>query len=71
MCGLEGLSYLERLKAMDLFSVRGRLIRADLIKVWKIFNGQSSISPDELFHLSPLVGTRGYPSLTNKYINAL
>ena len=31
--GLEGMSYTERLKELELYSVYGRLLRADLIKV--------------------------------------
>lgn len=56
----EEYSYSRRLRELDLYSVKGRLIRADLIKVWKIFHGESSISPDEMFSLSPLLNTRGH-----------
>ena len=58
--GFERLPYSERLKELDLHSVKGRLLRADLIKVWKIFHGESAIRPDELFTLSPLLHTRGH-----------
>lgn len=34
--GMSGLHYGARLRALDLFSVRGRFIRSDLIKYWKI-----------------------------------
>ena len=47
--GLESLTYEQRLQQLDLFSMRGRLLRADLIMVWKIFNGHCSISPEQLF----------------------
>ena len=52
MRGLENLSYPERLHRLDLFSVKGRLLRADLIMVWKIFNGKCAISPEQLFVMS-------------------
>ena len=47
--GMEGLSYLERLKELDLFSVQGRLLRADMILTWKIFKGECAIDPAMLF----------------------
>ena len=58
--GFEELPYSERLSRLDLFSVRGRLLRYDLIKVWKIFAGESPISPLDLFTMAPNVGTRGH-----------
>ena len=47
----------DRLKFLDLYSVRGRYLRADIIKCWKIFHGFSPIAPDQLFVLAPDVGT--------------
>ena len=52
MRGLENLSYPERLHRLNLFSVKGRLLRADLIMVWKIFNSKCAISPEQLFVMS-------------------
>ena len=57
---LENMSYAQRLMDLDLFSVKGRLLRADLIKCWKIFHGLSPISPTDLFTLTPSIGTRGH-----------
>ena len=37
--GFHDLPYQERLSRSNLFSIRGRLLRADLIQVWKILNG--------------------------------
>ena len=34
--GLNNLPYDERLSSLNLFSIRGRLLRADLIQIWKI-----------------------------------
>ena len=45
---------------MDLYSVKGRLFRADLIRCWKIFNGKCVIVPSDLFVMSPHAGTRGH-----------
>ena len=58
--GLSVLSYAERLQMLKLYSVQGRLLRADLIQCWKIFNGQSCISPDDLFDLPPQTRTRSH-----------
>ena len=47
--GLEDKSYLERLKHLDLFSLKGRLLRTDLILLWKIVHKQCAIESSELF----------------------
>ena len=60
VAGLEDSPYSERLRSLELYSIKGRLIRADILKVWKIFHGKSSILPDEIFSLSPLLNTRGH-----------
>ena len=59
IAGLEDLPYEERLKRLDLFSVQGRLLRADMILVWKIFNNVCSLKPLQLFELD-LSGRRGH-----------
>ena len=58
--GLSDLSYDERLKDLDLYSVQGRLLRADLIMCWKIFHGLSSIAPEDLFLMDSHPRTRGH-----------
>jgi len=58
--GLDNLSYSERLHHLDLYSVKGRLIRADLIKYYKISSGLSVIGVSDLFVLSPSSHTRGH-----------
>ena len=58
--GLETLSYGDRLKALNLHSVQGRLLRADLIQYWKVFNGKSCIMPTDLFVLPPQKRTQGH-----------
>ena len=58
--GLENASYDQRLQQLDLFSMKGRLLRADLIMVWKIFNGHCAISPDQLFTMNSS-SRRGHP----------
>ena len=46
--GMMSLSYVERLRALNLYSVQGGLLRADLIQYWKILNGHSCIAPNDL-----------------------
>ena len=58
--GLENLRYEERLQSLSLYSLHGRLLRADLIMVWKIFHSESTINPDDLFILNPPSSTRGH-----------
>ena len=58
--GLSELSYADRLQVLDLYSVKGRLLRADLIKYWKIFHGECSIRPTDIFSMAPVLGTRGH-----------
>ncbi len=58
--GMDQFSYSERLQALNLYSVQGRLLRADLIKYWQIFNDQSSISPSDIFNVAPPYITRGH-----------
>ena len=57
--GLSGVDYGGRLRSLDLFSVKGRLLRADLIKYWKILHGKSG-DLLTMFSLAPRVGTRGH-----------
>ena len=57
----DSLSYAERLRQLDLFSLKGRLLRADLIFVWKIFHGLSALSPENLFQIATSNITRGHP----------
>ena len=58
--GLRDKTYAERLKELDLYSAQGRFLRADLIEYWKIFNGKSTISPEDIFVQPPRVGMRGH-----------
>lgn len=57
---LSELSYAERLSKLGLYSVQGRLTRADLIQYWKILGGHSCVTPDSMFILSRNHVTRGH-----------
>ena len=58
--GLEDKEYGTRLRALDLYSVKGRFLRADLIKCWRIFNGKCPIEPTDLWDTSSDSRTRGH-----------
>ena len=57
--GFADLTYAERLLRLNLFSIKGRLLRADLIMVWKVMNG---LCPhlSSLFERSEYGRTRGH-----------
>ena len=58
--GLSGLDYISRLKDLGLFSVYGRLLRLDLIKIWRAFNSEVDVGLSGLFEMAVSVGTRGH-----------
>lgn len=58
--GLRDKEYSDRLRKLDLFSVKGRLLRADIIKCWKIFHGHCQLSPHMLWNLQVDNRTRGH-----------
>ena len=45
----ENLTYSKRLKDHDLFSAEGKLLRADVIKCWKVFHNKCGICPEDIF----------------------
>jgi len=58
---LKNVPYEKRLKELKLWSLEDRRIRADLIEVFKITHGLSSLSPDTFFVLDTDSRTRGHP----------
>ena len=46
VAGLEELPYGERLRRLNLFSFQGRLLRSDLILLWKIVHNRCAINPN-------------------------
>lgn len=59
MEGLSDLSYADRMSIFNLFFVRGRLLRADLVQVWKILSSESHVLTS-LFNPALYSGTRGH-----------
>ena len=58
--GVGQLVYGERLKSVGLYSLKGRLLRMDLIKVWKSFNAVVDVGLSSLFQRATYSGTRGH-----------
>ena len=58
--GMQGLSYCERLKSLNVFLIKGRLLWSDLIKYWKILCSDSEgYDLAGLFQMSLEDTTRG------------
>ena len=58
--GLLGTSYRDRLEQLGLFSIYGRSLRADLIKLWKVFNSEVDVGLADLFERNFHSTTRGH-----------
>ena len=61
VAGLENLPYGRRFNRLKLFSFQGRMLRTDLILVYKIFHGLCSIGSNDIFELASTSITRGHP----------
>ena len=57
---MRGLEYDARLRSIGLFSVKGRLLRLDLCKVWKCFHADVDVGLVGVLELARDVGTRGH-----------
>ena len=57
---LKGLSYEDRMKELNLYSMHDRRVRADMLLVYKIINGISDIKMDKLFTINSSKVTRGH-----------
>ena len=60
IAGMSNLDYQSRLRALNLYSAQGRLVRADMVQCWKVFHGKCAVTPSDLFVLAPQSGTRGH-----------
>ena len=58
--GFSALSYSERLKRLNLYSLHYRRVRGDMIQVFKIFHGIDRLDPDCFFVKSQHQRTRGH-----------
>ena len=58
--GMVGLEYVTRLRRLGLFSIKGRLLRIDLVKIWKAFHADVDVGLRELFEMARSRDTRGH-----------
>ena len=58
--GLEGLDYPARLRRVGLYSIAGRMLRADIVKVWKVLRGVCCEGLRDLFDFRVHSATRGH-----------
>ena len=58
--GLGESRYQGRLRELGLYSIYGRLLRADLIKIWKVYRGNLDPELQGLFDRSSHPATRGH-----------
>ena len=56
---MTGLNYVFRLKKIDLYSIRERLLRIDSIQKWKAFHIGIDVGLSDLFEYARNTGTRG------------
>ena len=45
---------------MKLFSIQGRMLRADLIKIWKAFNAEVEVGLGDIYERQSHSATRGH-----------
>ena len=58
--GLSQMDYASRLRTLNLYSISGRLLRSDLVKVWKAFHPVVDVDMRDLFELRYDDRTRGH-----------
>ena len=58
--GMSRTNYEVRLKRIGLYSIVGRLLRIDLIKIWKAFNAEVDVGLSEVFERARYERTRGH-----------
>ena len=58
--GFKRLDYIDRLKELNMFSVRRRYIRGDMIQVYKMFEKIDDINIEDFFELVSDSSTRGH-----------
>ena len=64
--GCKGQSYVDRLKTLDLFSLKRRRLRGDLIEAFKILNDRTDVDKSLFFTHAPSSGTRGHSQKLQK-----
>ena len=55
---IDHLEYAQRRKQLNLYSVYSTLLRADIIKCWKVFHSEVDVGLCDLFVCAPSLGMR-------------
>ena len=58
--GVANLDYRARFHELGLFSIWGRLLRADLIKCWRMFHSEQDVGFSSILVQASRVATRGH-----------
>ena len=58
--GLEEMDYNSRLRDLGLYSVYGRMLRCDLLKLWKVFHAEVDVGLADIFERHSHASTRGH-----------
>ena len=58
--GMSGMEYVDRLCSTGLYSIHGRLLKIDLVMVWKAFHPGFDLGLESLFEVACDVGTKGH-----------
>lgn len=67
---MQGLDYRTRLLRSNVFSLKGRLLRVDLIKYWKIFYKKCIIKLGDIFEHATYMSTRRHQfEFSTKHVN--
>ena len=58
--GMRGLEYSVRLRTLGLYFVAVRLLRADIVKIWKSFCVSSDVGLSSIFQRARKTSSRGH-----------
>ena len=58
--GMSGVSYSDRLRRLNLYSIYGRLLRRDMIRIWKILHSEEDADLLELLDVNVSSRVRGH-----------
>ena len=71
IAGVRDFEYGRRLREVGLYSIKGRLLRLDLIKMWKILNSGLNLGVADLFEFARDVRIRGHSLKLSKTVCGL
>ena len=60
IAAVQHLSYEERIRTVRLYSVRGRMLRMEIVKIWKCFHAETELGLVNILERAQYTGTRGH-----------